>query len=156
MPEQRSAAQSSRDTWTAPTVSWCTGLSGVHRTVSGAPMGPEEQRSDAPDLEGDHAPDSLQDLSGGAPDCPVRHSTEGRNCLPRLSPTAPSCLGAIKETPRCIEQNNKHSLNILRLPDSAITQSVHSVRDLSTVRVVNSCAVFCAHVLACVRVFAAI
>jgi hypothetical protein len=32
-PEQRSAAQSSRDTWTAPTVSWCTGLSGVHQTV---------------------------------------------------------------------------------------------------------------------------
>jgi hypothetical protein len=29
----------------------CTGLSGVHRTVSGAPSGPEEQRSDVPDLE---------------------------------------------------------------------------------------------------------
>jgi hypothetical protein len=37
-----------------------------------------------------------------------------------------------------MEQDTKHSLNILRLPDSAITQSVHSVRDLSTVRVVNS------------------
>jgi hypothetical protein len=34
-----------------------TGLSGVHRTVSGAPTGPEEQRSDAPDIEGDRAPD---------------------------------------------------------------------------------------------------
>jgi hypothetical protein len=42
---QRSAAQSSRDTWTAPTISWCTGLSGVHRTVSGAPISPKEQRS---------------------------------------------------------------------------------------------------------------
>jgi hypothetical protein len=77
-------------------------------------------------------------MSGGASNCPVRHPPEGKNCLLSWSPTAPSCLGAIKETPRCIEQNNKHSLNILRLPDSAITQSVHSVRDLSTVRVVNS------------------
>jgi hypothetical protein len=46
----------------------------VHRTVSGAPTGLEEQWSDAPDLEGDRAPDMLQGLSGGAPDCPVRHS----------------------------------------------------------------------------------
>jgi hypothetical protein len=50
----------------------------VHRTVSGAPISPEEQRSDMPNLEGDPAPDRLQDLSGGAPDCPVRHSTEGK------------------------------------------------------------------------------
>jgi hypothetical protein len=34
-----------------------TGLSGVHRTVSGAPKGPEEQRSAALDMEGDRAPD---------------------------------------------------------------------------------------------------
>jgi hypothetical protein len=66
-PEQWSAAQSSRDTWTAPTVSWCTELSGVHRTVSGAPIIPEEQRSDMPNLEGDRAPDGLQDQSGGGP-----------------------------------------------------------------------------------------
>jgi hypothetical protein len=79
-----------------------------------------------------------QFMSGGAPDCPVRHPTEGKNCLPSWSPTAPSCLGAIKGTPRRMEQYTKHSLNILRLLDSAITQSVHSVRDLSTVRVVNS------------------
>jgi hypothetical protein len=37
----------------------CTGL-------SGAPTGPKEQRSDAPDMEGDHAPDCY---SG----CPVVH-----------------------------------------------------------------------------------
>jgi hypothetical protein len=35
----------------------CTGLSGVHRTVSGAPTGPEEQRSAMPDMEGDRASD---------------------------------------------------------------------------------------------------
>jgi hypothetical protein len=46
----------------------CTGLSGVHRTVSGAPNSPEEQRSDAPDMEGDRAPD----MNSG---CPVHHST---------------------------------------------------------------------------------
>jgi hypothetical protein len=42
-------------------------------------------------------------------------------------------LGAIKGTPRRMEQNTKHSLNILRLLDSTITQSIHCVRDLSTV-----------------------
>jgi hypothetical protein len=57
-------------------------VSGVHRTVSGAPISPEEQRLDMPNLEGDRAPDRLQDLSGGAPDCPVRHSLEGKDILP--------------------------------------------------------------------------
>jgi hypothetical protein len=46
----------------------CTGLSGVHRTVSGAATGPEEQRSAAPDMEGDRAPDSYRT-------CPVAHQT---------------------------------------------------------------------------------
>jgi hypothetical protein len=65
---QWSAAQSTGNTWTAPTVSWCTGLSSVHRRVSGAPTGPEEQWSDAPDLEGDRAPD----INSG---CPVVDQT---------------------------------------------------------------------------------
>jgi hypothetical protein len=38
----------------------CIRLSRVHRTVSGAPSGPEEQRSDALDMEGDRAPDSYR------------------------------------------------------------------------------------------------
>jgi hypothetical protein len=50
------------------------------------------------------APDSEQGMSGGAPGCPVRHSTEGKYCLPRMPPTAPSCLGAIKGTPRRMEE----------------------------------------------------
>jgi hypothetical protein len=50
----------------------------------------------------------LQYLSGGAPNCPVHHSTEGRNCLPSWPPTAPSCLGAIKGTPRHMEHYTKH------------------------------------------------
>jgi hypothetical protein len=45
-----------------------TGLSGVHRTVSGAPTDPKDQRSDAPNLEGDRTPDSYSD-------CPVVHRT---------------------------------------------------------------------------------
>jgi hypothetical protein len=65
----------------------------VHRTVSGAPMGLELQRSSMPDLEGNRAPDRLLLLSVGTPDCPVRHSTEGKDGLPSLPPTTPSCLG---------------------------------------------------------------
>jgi hypothetical protein len=41
------------------------------------------QRSAKPNLEGDHTPDKLQDLSGGAPDYPVRHLTESKYCLPK-------------------------------------------------------------------------
>jgi hypothetical protein len=40
--------------------------------------------------------DHEQWMSGGAPDCPMCHPTEGKNCLPGMPPTAPSCLGAIK------------------------------------------------------------
>jgi hypothetical protein len=111
----------------------CTGLSGVHRTVSDAPTGPEEQRSDALDLEGDRAPD----MNSG---CPVVHRTvrcttqqKGRNCLPRLSPTAPSCLEAIKGTPRRMKDDNKLTRNILRLPDSDSTHLILYVSDLSSI-----------------------
>jgi hypothetical protein len=38
----------------------CTRLSGVHRTVSSVPTSPEEQWSDAPNMEGDRAPDSYR------------------------------------------------------------------------------------------------
>jgi hypothetical protein len=130
-PAPTSAAQSSRETWTAPTVGWCTGL-------SGAPVSPEEQRSDMPNLEGDRAPDRLQDLSGGEPDCLVCHPTEGKFGLPSWPPTAPSRLGAIKWTPMCMEESHKHSLSILRHPDSAPAHSLRCVRDLSSIRVENS------------------
>jgi hypothetical protein len=103
-PRQRSAAQSAGDAWTEPTVSWRTGLSGVHRTVSGEPRGPLLQRSAEPDMEGDRALDKLQDLSDGAPDCPVRHPTEGKDCLLKGIPTAPRPLGTIKGTPRRLKQ----------------------------------------------------
>jgi hypothetical protein len=100
--------------------------------VSGAPISPEEQRSDMPFLEGDRAPDRLQDLSGGAPDYPVCHSTEGKDGLPSLYSTAPSCLGAIKGTPRRMEETHKLTRNILILLDSDSTHSILCVSDLSS------------------------
>jgi hypothetical protein len=36
--------------------------------------------------------------------CPVRQATKGKNCLPGLLSTAPSCLGAIKGTPRRMKE----------------------------------------------------
>ena len=52
-------------------------------------------------------------MSGGAPDCPVRQATEGKNDLLDLLSTAPSCLGAIKGTPRRMEDTTKHPLSII-------------------------------------------
>jgi hypothetical protein len=66
------------------------------------------------------APDSVRwctGLSGGAPDCPVRQATEDKNCLPGMISTAPSCLGAIKGTPRRMEKKTKHSLSIPKHQD---------------------------------------
>ena len=68
-----------------------TGLSGVHRTVSSAPTAPKRQRSASPNKEGD----LHRTVSGGVPDCPVCQATKGKNCLPGLLSTTPSCLGAI-------------------------------------------------------------
>jgi hypothetical protein len=59
--------------------------------------------------------------------CPVHRRTEGKSCLPNGVPTAPSCLGAIKETPRRMEQYTKPPLNILRCLDSANAHSDHRV-----------------------------
>jgi hypothetical protein len=87
------------------TVRWCTGLSGEstapatngrprdqrathgtrqlsvgHTRLSGAPTGPEDQRRLRPIRKSSTG--LLQWLSGGALDCLVHHSTEGKNCLP--------------------------------------------------------------------------
>jgi hypothetical protein len=51
-------------------------------------------------------------------DCPVRHPTEGKDSLSCWPPTTPSCLGAIKGTPRRMEESPKLTRNILRLQDS--------------------------------------
>jgi hypothetical protein len=64
-------------------------------------------------------------MTCGASDCPVRQPAEGKNCLPNRDTMAPSCLGAIKGTPRRMEHCTKSSLNILRRLDSANTHSDH-------------------------------
>jgi hypothetical protein len=48
---QRSAEQSARDAWPGQRSDGGTGLSGVHRTVSGAPTAPNRQRSAAQEQE---------------------------------------------------------------------------------------------------------
>jgi hypothetical protein len=125
---QRSAAKSAGDAWPAPTVGkWhrtircvrCTN-GYISATVGCAILG---RRS---------TPDHEQWLSGGAPDCPVRHPTEGKNCLPRLLPTAPSCLEAIKGTPRRMKEYTKHSLIISKHQDSILAHLILCDSDLSS------------------------
>jgi hypothetical protein len=72
-----------------------------HRTVSGAPTAPR-----LPTVG------YVTEGKKSAPDCSVRQSTEGKNCFPGMFSTAPSCLGAIKGTPRRMEENTKYSLSI--------------------------------------------
>jgi hypothetical protein len=89
------------------TVRWCTGLSSEPTVgrANGRPRNPRVTRGRANGLNGapdcvrcandskssmvgcanfgkQSAPDIEQCLSGGTPDCPVRHPTEGKNCLP--------------------------------------------------------------------------
>jgi hypothetical protein len=68
----------------------------------------------------------------------VHHPTEGKFGLPSWPPTAPSYLGAIKGSPRRMEESPKHSLSILRHPNSAPAHSLCCVRDLCSIRVENS------------------
>jgi hypothetical protein len=112
-PGQRSAARSTRDTWPSQRSEGGTGLFGVHQTVSGVPTAPRLQRSASPNKERD----PHRTMSGGAPDCPVRQATEGKKCLPGMHSTTPSCLGAIKGTPRRMEEYTKHSLSIPKHQD---------------------------------------
>jgi hypothetical protein len=136
-PAQRSAAQSARDAWPTLMVGW------GHRTVRCASDSvrcanqPEDPTVSYTRNGRRSAPDMLQWLSGGAPDCPVRHPTEDKNCLPRMPPMAPSCLGAIKGTPRRMEELPKHILSILNLPHSVSTHLIDFLSDLSSVLVVN-------------------
>jgi hypothetical protein len=136
-PEQRSAAQSAGDAWPKPTVGW------GHRTVRCAldsvrcANQPEVATVGCARNGRKSRTRHEQWLSGGTPDCPVRHPTEGKNYLPCWLPTAPSCLGAIKGTPRRMEESPKHTLSILSLPHSVSVNLIDRVSDLSSVLVVN-------------------
>jgi hypothetical protein len=116
---QRSAADSARDTWPGQRSEGGTGLSGVHRTCPVCQRLPDLQRSAALFKEGNRAPDSVR----CAPDCSVRPTTEGKDGLPDLFSTAPSCLGAIKGTPRRMEERTKHSNNSSKHQDINLTHS---------------------------------
>jgi hypothetical protein len=59
-----------------------------------------------------------------------------------LASNGPSYLGAIKGTPRRIEEPHKHSLSILKHSDYVPTHSFHCIRDLSSIRVMDS---LCCH-----------
>jgi hypothetical protein len=146
---ERGSAAYSKNHWT---IQWCTGLSGEptvgraifarrvavptvgrgHRTVQCA-NGPGVATVGCARKGRRSRTGQLQGLSGGAPDCPVRHPTEGKFGLLSWPPTAPSCLGAIKGTPRRMEESSKHSLSILRHPDSAPAHLLRCVRDLSSI-----------------------
>jgi hypothetical protein len=127
------AAKSTGDAWPAPTVGR------RHRTVGCAPdsvrcaNGYNSATVGCAILGTRSALDHEQCLSGGAPDCLVRHPTEGKNCLPSLPPTAPSCLGAIKETPRRMEEYTKHSLIISKHQDSILAYLILCDSDLSSI-----------------------
>ena len=113
------------------TIWWCTGLSGEPTVgrANGRPRNPRATRGKRQRSDG--APDSVRCANGSkaptvgfakegkksAPDCPVRQATEGKNCLPGMHSTTPSCLGAIKGTPRRMEEYTKHSLSIPKHQD---------------------------------------
>jgi hypothetical protein len=136
-PAQLSVVQSTRDAWSQPTVGW------GHQNARCAPdsvwcaNGYNSATVGCDILGKRSAPDSEQCLSGGAPDCPVRHPTEGKNCLPRMPPKTPSCLGAIKGTPRRMEESPKHTLSILNLTHSNSAHLIDFLSDLSSILVVN-------------------
>jgi hypothetical protein len=70
-----------------------------------------------------------------APNCPVCQATEGKNCLPGLLSTAPSCLGAIKGTPRRMEEITKHPLSIVDHSHFILAHLFDIPSDLSSVLV---------------------
>jgi hypothetical protein len=149
-PAQRSAAKSAGDVWPAPMVGR------GHRTVRCAPDSvrctnqPEVATVGCIRNGRKSRTGHEQWLSGGTPDYPVRHPIEGKISLPRMPPTAPSCLGAIKGTPRRMEEIFKHTLSILSRPHSVSAHLIDFVSDLSSVLVVNSLCFIRAQVLACV------
>jgi hypothetical protein len=90
----------------------------------------------------------------GVPDCPVHHPTEGNFGLPCWPPTTPSCVGAIKETPRRMEESPKHTLSIPRLLVLTFTQSfivleIGALFELQTPRACFVCS--SSHLCACLR-----
>jgi hypothetical protein len=91
----------------APDCPMCTGQCPVRQRLQGC------QRSALANKEGN----PHRTVSGGAPDCPVRQATEGKISLPGMLSTAPSCLGAIKGTPRRMKEDTMHTQSIPKHQD---------------------------------------
>jgi hypothetical protein len=68
----------------------------------------------------------------------VRQATEGKNYLLEMLSTAPSCLGAIKGTPRRMEEYTKHSLSIVDHSHFTLAHLFDILSDLSSVLVRTS------------------
>jgi hypothetical protein len=98
----------------APDCPVCTGQCPVRQRLQSANGRLRQRRKE---IRTGQCPVVHRTVSGGAPDCPVRQATEGKNCLPGMLSTAPSCLGAIKGTPRRMEEHTKHSLSIPKHQD---------------------------------------
>jgi hypothetical protein len=99
----------------------CPVCTGHVRCVIGSQISNGLQRSTALIMEINRAPDSVR----CAPDCPVHPTTEGKDGLPDLFSTAPSCLGAIKGTPRRMEETPSNSYNIPKHQDIDLAHSFH-------------------------------
>jgi hypothetical protein len=99
----------------------CPVCTGHVRCANGSQIFSSQQQSDELFMEINRAPDSVR----CAPDCPVRHETEGKDGLPDLFSTAPSCLGAIKGTPRRMEEDIKHSYNLSKHQVIDLAHSIH-------------------------------
>jgi hypothetical protein len=99
----------------------CPVCTGHVRCANCAQICIRKQRSAALFMETNRAPDNVR----CAPDCPVHPTTEGKDGLPDLFSTAPSCLRAIKGTPRRMEENPKHSYNLSKHQDIDLTHSFH-------------------------------
>jgi hypothetical protein len=91
-PRQRSTARSTGDAWPEPTVTK------PHRTVRCAKWTEGSTAGFA--KEGKNSCTIHVQWCTGLSDAP---KDKGKNCLPHGDRTAPSCLGAIKGTPRCME-----------------------------------------------------
>ena len=112
----------------------CPVCTGHVRCANGSQICNSLQRSAAPFMERNRAPDSVR----CAPDCPVRPTTEGKDSLPDVLSTAPSCLGAIKGTPRRMEEDTKHPLSIVDHSHSILAHLFDILSDLSSVLVRTS------------------
>ena len=99
----------------------CPVCTGHVRCANGSQICNSQHQSAALFMEINRAPDSVR----CAPDCPVHPTTEGKDGLPDLFSTAPSCLGAIKGTPRRMEEYTKHSYNIPKHQDIDSAHLVH-------------------------------